>query len=559
MTRSMSSTASRLAIAMALGCCGAAAAAAGELGGLVAVSPGASPFANCAADDVILQEFVCSAVGAPCVNYPDTEIEPWVDVNPRNSANLIAGWQQDRWSNGGSRGNVSAYSKDGGKTWTKVRVPGTTLCNGGGGIYARASDPWVSFAPNGTAYFMSLVFQPDRSDGGLGANAMLVNRSTDGGVSWGRPIALITDTKGQVLNDKNSLTADPTNPNYAYAVWDRRRDFTLPAAQTLAPAEAGAAKAVAATGGGADGVAIARERVRAKARAAAAAAADSSRVQAPTAELEVFFEGPTYLARTINGGASWRPAQKIYDPGPNAQTIGNQIVVQPNGNVIDLFTDILPNGSPRLALLRSFDKGASWERRPTIVATIAFSQTGTITPDLQESVRDAAILFDAAVDPRNGRLYLVWQDTRFAGVDQVAFAQSTDNGRTWSRPIRIDRTPPSPNILREQAFIPSIAVGANGELIVNYYDFRNDSAARPEATDYWSVFCSADCTRRASWGGELRLTRRSFDMLDAPIARGHFLGDYMGLVTAGRIAHPVFGIATGPDLTTIYTRRITTD
>ncbi len=234
--------------------------------------------------------------------------------------NLIAGWQQDRWSNGGARGDVSAYSKDGGKTWTKVLVPGTTLCSGGDGLFARASDPWVSFSPNGTAYFMTLAFQPDRSDGGFGPNAMLVNRSTNGGVSWGPPITLIVDTNGQVLNDKNSLTADSTNPSYAYAVWDRLRDFTLP--EALAPAEvaeAGSVKAAIATGrGGADGVVIARERVRAKARAATAAAADTSGAAAPAAELEVFFEGPTYLARTTNGGASWRPARRstILAPTP---------------------------------------------------------------------------------------------------------------------------------------------------------------------------------------------------------------------------------------------------
>jgi hypothetical protein len=55
------------------------------------------------------------------------------------------------------------------------------------------------------------------------------------------------------------------------------------------------------------------------------------------------------------------------------------------------------------------------------------------------------------------------------------------------------------------------------------------------------------------------LTNRSFDMLDAPIAVGHFLGDYMGLVTAGNLAHPVFGIATGTDRTTEFTRRIEFD
>ena len=46
-------------------------------------------------------------------------------------------------------------------------------------------------------------------------------------------------------------------------------------------------------------------------------------------------------------------------------------------------------------------------------------------------------------------------------------------------------------------------------------------------------------------------------MLDAPVARGHFLGDYMGLARAGDAVYPVFGVATGPNLTDLFTRRIT--
>ena len=104
--------------------------------------------------------------------------------------------------------------------------------------------------------------------------------------------------------------------------------------------------------------------------------------------------------------------------------------------------------------------------------------------------------------------------------------------------------------------MPSIEVGPGGVLVVTYSDFRNDGAAG-ELTDHFAVFCGADCDRAASWGDELRLTRRSFDMLDAPVARGHFLGDYVGLVRAGDAVHPVYGVATGENLTDLFTRRIT--
>lgn len=510
------------------------AAQAAPKGRLTTVSPGKSPFASCTADRVRKQ------IGT---NYPNTAIEPWIDANPAKPDNLIAGWQQDRWSNGGSRGLVAGYSKDGGRTWRRSVPPGVTVCSGG--QYVRASDPWVSISPDGTAYFMSLAFDEDRPDGGLGANAMLVSRSKDGGVTWGKPISLIKDTSGQILNDKNSMTADPTNSAYAYAVWDRLRDFTLPTS-----AEAATAGAVAER---MDGVTAARERVRWLKAAAAASGTAALAPEALPAPASVTFEGPIWFARTINGGDSWQKAKKIYDPGPDAQTIGNQIVVQPGGTLVDFFTHIFSNGLVRLDLIRSYDKGRTFQSRPRFVD--AMLTAGVVTPDLEEGVRDASILFDVAVDPNSGALYAVWQDLRFRGIDEVAFSQSTDGGASWTKAIRVNQTPRSRNVLREQAFLPAIAVGPRGELIVTYYDFRNDNA-KGELTDYWSVTCKADCASRSSWGGELRLTDKPFNMLDAPFAGGHFLGDYMGLVVARKTVHPLFGIATGPDLTTDVTRRV---
>ena len=122
---------------------------------------------------------------------------------------------------------------------------------------------------------------------------------------------------------------------------------------------------------------------------------------------------------------------------------------------------------------------------------------GIVTPDTQELVRDASILFDVAVDRRNGNLYLVWQDVRFNGVDEVAFSMSTDGGNTWSSPVKINKTPPNANPLRQQVFVPSIEVAANGELVVTYYDFRFDTDDGRERADHLAVFCDAATLRIA--------------------------------------------------------------
>jgi hypothetical protein len=224
--------------------------------------------------------------------------------------------QQDRWSNGGARGNSAPFSKDGGRTWKTVVPPGVSLCSGG--RYQRASDPWVDFSPNGTAYFMSLVTDNDPPSGSFGKNGMVVNRSTDGGATWSRAIQLSALPVGQSLDDKNSLTADPTNPNFAYAVWDRLTDFSLPPELR---------------GGGAAGARARARFLRDRVGKADAGAKEDD---------PVFFKGPVYLARTTNGGRTWERAREIYDPGANQQTINNLIVVQPNGTLLDFFSHVYP-------------------------------------------------------------------------------------------------------------------------------------------------------------------------------------------------------------------------
>src|SRR3954469_22396793 len=141
-----------LALAVTAGVC---AFSAGASAGTFTVAPltlasGPSPFAG------------CTVGGAPgSVLYPNAEEEPWVDVNPTNPQNLIAVWQQDRWSDGGAHGLVTAVSHDGGLTWAET-FPHFSTCAGGtpanGGDFDRASDPWVSFGPDGRAYQVSLSF-----------------------------------------------------------------------------------------------------------------------------------------------------------------------------------------------------------------------------------------------------------------------------------------------------------------------------------------------------------------------------------------------------------------
>jgi hypothetical protein len=426
---------------------------------------GASPFAGCAADDLAGQQ----ARGG--INYANSEVEPWIDINPTNSQNIVGAWQQDRWNNGGARGLVAGVSTNGGAGWDQVVIPKITKCSGAGD-YERASDPWVTFAPNGDLYHISISFNDSNT-----TNAVLVNKSTNGGQSWSDPVTLIRDEATTVFNDKESITADPTNANYVYAIWDR---LVFPTEQ--------------------------------------------ARGRSP--ERALGYRGPTWFSRTTNGGGSWETARQIYDPGEVNQTIGNQIVVRPNGDLINAFNLIYNFKNSHkvrgmnVAVLRSTNKGETWSN------AIIIDKLGTVgvtIPDTGEAVRTGDIIPEVAVDHDNGNLYIVWQDARFSGgaFDEVAFSMSTDGGATWSPTIRV-------NVSNGRAaFTPSVRVNSEGTVGVTYYRFSNNAGL----TDYYLVTCDSNCGSAGSWGNEIRVTKDSFDMRQAPNARGFFTGDYEGLAT----------------------------
>jgi hypothetical protein len=494
-----------------------ASAAPFSAGPLVQVS-GASPIpAACIGD---------TNAPSTSVNNYGTEVEPYVVVDPSNPNVLVGAWQQDRWNDGGSRGIVTARSSTGGASWTLNSNTKSSVCTGGtaanGGNYERASDPWVAISPNGTAYLMTLSV--DTNPGGFEThpNAMLVMRSTNHGATWGNPTTLIRDESQNVLNDKNSMTADPNNSNFAYAVWDRLASPT------------------------------------------------SGNTNQNAFENSVDFSGDVWFSRTTNGGNSWEPARKIYKAGQIAQTIGNLIVVLPtsggfNGELVDVFSQFRfakNSGNTRggfIVAIRSTDNGATWTQKEVVISDF---QRGIVRdPDDSAAHRTGDINAEAAVDPTTGAIYVVWQDSRFGPGSSVALARSTDGGLSWSTPIKVNATPTSIPVGNQQAFTPMVAVNDSGTVAVSYYDFRNNTAdgGATTPTDAFVVHCHApteNCTSSASWDEEIRTTDASFDSRQAPIARGFFLGDYEGLGTDGTSFFPFFAISSAADHASIFTRKV---
>jgi hypothetical protein len=359
---------------------------------------------------------------------------------------------------------LTGYSLDGGRTWTRTAAT-FSRCAGGNaaneGDYDRASDPWVTFAPDGTAYQSSLSFSGAEDQPGS-SSAVLVSRSIDRGRTWSRPTTLIRDGPA-AFNDKDAITADPTDARFVYVTWDRL-------AGNL---------------------------------------------------------GPSYLARTTDAGATWEPARAIFDPGANNQTLNNQIVVLPDGTLINFFTLFIPAPAPALALIRSCDKGGSWSAPVIIAQALA---VGALDPENGTPVRDSAALGSIAVS-RQGMLVVAWQDSRFSGGvrDGIALSRSTDSGLTWSAPVRVNHDPNVP------AFSPTVTVRDDGTIGVTYYDFRNNTADPSTLpTDLWLTQSGDGMGWRESH------VAGPFDLSTAPDALGLFLGDYHALTSIGATFVPLY-------------------
>src|SRR5207237_8261190 len=182
------------------------------------------------------------------------------------------------------------------------------------------------------------------------------------------------------FNDKESLTADPTDPTgrRVYVVWDRLEGVGLPAQGAAA---------------------------------------------SPVPLLPA--KGPLWLARTLDGGATWEPGRPIYDPGPGAQTIGNQVVVLPDGTLLDGF---------------AFGRGVAEQDAGGVRAVGAGGSDGS--PDLP---------VDLPLDPEAQSA-----STTFS----VAVSRSTDHGATWSAPVVVGEMRPAENSARLRAgqVLPDFAV-----------------------------------------------------------------------------------------------------
>ena len=120
-------------------------------------------------------------------------------------------------SGGGSSNNVFSTSTNGGATWRTGGLPGTTVNATPPGPYPRISDPAIAYDPEHDVW----LAQGLALEGGQGQD-VIVNRSTDGGLTWSNPVTVAASPG--TFWDKTWIACDvwPQSPYYGncYSQWD---------------------------------------------------------------------------------------------------------------------------------------------------------------------------------------------------------------------------------------------------------------------------------------------------------------------------------------------------
>jgi hypothetical protein len=329
-------------------------------------------------------------------------------VNPRHPRQILVSWIQD-----GRATDTVMASRDGGRSFSRILVPGLSACTGG--AFKVASDPGVDFSADGRmAYFSAIVVNltsPSAEHVSTASTGMVASRSFDGGFSWSEPYVIQPDT-GQFW-DLPRLTAHPRRPKRAYYVYDLRR-----------PPD--------------------------------------------------FLHGYSLISTTSNRGRTWSDPRVLYDPQSSDSWPGiSKILVNRDGSLLDVMaivasppnqaTEVRDNPTLQVAI-RSVDGGRTWSEPVTIGTSFGrqFYDPVTLTP------LNTFDTFPSQTVAPNGDVYVSWaQPGDTTASSRIEVARSTNGGRRWStRKLAV----------KGQGALPTIEVAGDGTVGVLYYKIAPESS-----------------------------------------------------------------------------------
>lgn len=255
-------------------------------------------------------------------------------------------------------------------------------------------------------------------------------------------------------------------------------------------------------------------------------------------------QSPIVFSKSTNGGASF---SSEIDITPTSQTVlGAAPAVGNNGEIYVAYSIGNPNCTG-IGFVKSTDGGATFSSQQQIAPV---NQIGVFDGANRYKLKSNRIRVNShpsvSVDPVNGYIYVVFATKSINGDADVMLVKSTNNGISWSTPLKINND----NTNTDQWF-PWVDISPSGEVNVVFYDSRVD----PVNNDLSEVYIA-----RSIDGGS---TFSNFNVSNTPFQpqalpnspSGYFMGDYIGITSANQKAFPIWTDNTSGTFQ-IYTSRV---
>lgn len=244
------------------------------------------------------------------------------------------------------------------------------------------------------------------------------------------------------------------------------------------------------------------------------------------------------ISYSTNEGLNWTSAVNISSAvNAGSHNQGVNIQTGPNGEVYAIWAiyDAFPQDEKAIGMAKSLDGGVTWQPATRIINNIrGIRSTGTGKNMRVNAFPTMAV--DISNGPNRGAIYVTWPNIGVPGTNtgndmDVYMIKSTDQGATWSAPIKVNESTPGDG---KKHYFPWITCDPiNGNLSVVYYDDRNVGSNQCE------IYTSNSSDGGETWW-DLKVSDVSFT--PAPIAglADSYFGDYLGNHARDGWVYPVW-------------------
>lgn len=244
------------------------------------------------------------------------------------------------------------------------------------------------------------------------------------------------------------------------------------------------------------------------------------------------------LARSSDHGIHWSSPYGISrEVSAGKLNHGVNIQTGPEGEVYAVWSiyDTWPSDEVALGFTKSIDGGGVFTPSRRIFQNIKGIRASLTGKNMRvNSFPSMAV--DNSTGPNRGMIYVVWANVGFPGINtgndiDIYLIRSSDQGETWSEPIRVNQDIPG---LGKQHFFPWITCDdVTGGLCVVYYDDRNLS---PEDCE---TYVSYSYDGGLTWD-DLKVSDVSFTPSPISGLAFNYFGDYIGIRSLNMKVYPVW-------------------